>query len=294
MPEKFKLILIAAFLLLVAFYIIRYIIKKRNESEERFLETNSRALSQLKQINSRYVFKDVTPIVYRHTYDNEKFYDSVSCSDYLTYQLQFSRKEVMETARAAEQNAALNEQYNAECKTCDFGAFGPEPLSDGKRARLCKIERRLFKQKKKKPFCAAAVSVELSRSDLAGRIYDRKGRSFSRQEIESIIAKLNDRYNGFYQNRDIWDTIVRVERARVSNKMRFAIMARDGYRCRCCGKTDRGGTMLEIDHIYPIAKGGKSTMDNLQTLCHECNVRKGMQVDPNAPKPSYNRYSNRR
>ena len=53
--------------------------------------------------------------------------------------------------------------------------------------------------------------------------------------------------------------------------MRFSIYQRDGYRCRICGRSTDD---LEVDHIFPIAKGGKSTYDNLQTLCHRCNYNK--------------------
>ena len=35
----------------------------------------------------------------------------------------------------------------------------------------------------------------------------------------------------------------------------------------------------EIDHIFPISKGGKSTYDNLQTLCRRCNKLKGNSID---------------
>ncbi|MBP5466276.1 MAG: HNH endonuclease [Clostridia bacterium] len=52
--------------------------------------------------------------------------------------------------------------------------------------------------------------------------------------------------------------------------MRFSIYKRDGYRCQHCGRSGRF-VDLEIDHIIPISKGGKSTYDNLQTLCQRCN-----------------------
>ena len=58
--------------------------------------------------------------------------------------------------------------------------------------------------------------------------------------------------------------------------MRFAIYKRYIYRCR---KRRRKTNDLEADHIYPIAKGGISTYDNLQTLCHRCNVKKGANVE---------------
>lgn len=40
-----------------------------------------------------------------------------------------------------------------------------------------------------------------------------------------------------------------------------------GEFCLNCGDTEN----LAIDHILPIAKGGISTLDNLQLLCAECN-----------------------
>ncbi len=73
-----------------------------------------------------------------------------------------------------------------------------------------------------------------------------------------------------------WQSICRVERGKVTNKMRFAIYERDHYRCRKCGKSTDD---LEVDHIIPISKGGKSTFDNLQTLCHRCNYRKGSNIE---------------
>lgn len=51
---------------------------------------------------------------------------------------------------------------------------------------------------------------------------------------------------------------------------RYQVMKRDGFQCVLCGA---GGdsARLEIDHKTPLAKGGKDSMDNLQTLCFNCN-----------------------
>lgn len=63
----------------------------------------------------------------------------------------------------------------------------------------------------------------------------------------------------------------------ISLALRLKIFNRDNFRCVLCGKSPATdiGTKLHIDHIVPFSKGGQSTIDNLQTLCFECNIGKG-------------------
>ncbi len=57
-------------------------------------------------------------------------------------------------------------------------------------------------------------------------------------------------------------------RKTLSIRKRFFILKRDRYRCRMCG---RAGIELEVDHKVPVAQGGSDALDNLQTLCFDCN-----------------------
>lgn len=59
-------------------------------------------------------------------------------------------------------------------------------------------------------------------------------------------------------------------------KLRLKVLQRDNFCCVFCGKSPatHRGTVLHIDHIKPYSKGGKSSLDNLQTLCYECNLGK--------------------
>jgi hypothetical protein len=59
-------------------------------------------------------------------------------------------------------------------------------------------------------------------------------------------------------------------RKAVSKKLRLLILERDGYRCCLCGKTAKE-TKLEVDHKIPVAKGGTDSLNNLWTLCVDCN-----------------------
>ena len=49
------------------------------------------------------------------------------------------------------------------------------------------------------------------------------------------------------------------------------VFERDSYTCQMCGKSIYEGALLCIDHIVPWSLGGTNDLDNLQTLCVECN-----------------------
>lgn len=61
-----------------------------------------------------------------------------------------------------------------------------------------------------------------------------------------------------------------------STRLRFEVLARDRFTCRFCGAspTKDPEVSLHIDHIIPWSKGGKTTLENLQTLCSKCNLGK--------------------
>ena len=72
----------------------------------------------------------------------------------------------------------------------------------------------------------------------------------------------------------------------ISLSVRLEVLSRDKFRCVFCGKSPATdiGTKLHIDHIEPFSKGGKSTLENLQTLCEECNLGKSDRVVINMVK----------
>ena len=73
-----------------------------------------------------------------------------------------------------------------------------------------------------------------------------------------------------------------------SKKVRFAVLDRDGFKCRSCGQGPPEH-VLHVDHIIPRAKGGTDELSNLQTLCADCNLGKGVRVMATKPQ---SRFSN--
>lgn len=64
----------------------------------------------------------------------------------------------------------------------------------------------------------------------------------------------------------------------VPDSIRYKILKAGKQRCALCGikAKDR---MLDVDHIIPRSRGGKTVEENLQVLCAKCNRAKGNKDD---------------
>lgn len=62
-------------------------------------------------------------------------------------------------------------------------------------------------------------------------------------------------------------------RKSTGKRLRFEIFARDGFRCRYCGRQS-DEVQLVLDHIEPHSKGGPTVPENLITSCADCNAGK--------------------
>ncbi len=63
-------------------------------------------------------------------------------------------------------------------------------------------------------------------------------------------------------------------RPKIAHAIQRKVFERDAYRCRYCGSWEE----LHVDHIIPISKGGANSLENYQTLCRSCNLRKGAKL----------------
>lgn len=62
----------------------------------------------------------------------------------------------------------------------------------------------------------------------------------------------------------------------ISKKTRTQVLERDGFRCKFCGATAEQ-SQIQVDHITPKSKGGTDSLNNLATLCLDCNQEKSDQ-----------------
>jgi 5-methylcytosine-specific restriction endonuclease McrA len=61
------------------------------------------------------------------------------------------------------------------------------------------------------------------------------------------------------------------------------VFLRDQYTCQYCGES-RSVRDLNLDHVLPRSRGGRSTWENLVTSCRPCNLEKGGKTPEEAGK----------
>lgn len=83
---------VIALLLLVLYFLS----KLRKKKYETFIQQNSIQLKKVTEINHYFSFYSAENMDQFYTYVNEIFFDSISCRDYLIYELQFIQRKVFE------------------------------------------------------------------------------------------------------------------------------------------------------------------------------------------------------
>ncbi|WP_049895989.1 HNH endonuclease [Oribacterium sp. NK2B42] len=94
---------------------------------------------------------------------------------------------------------------------------------------------------------------------------------------ETIIELIN-----ILQSKLSMASFAKEQRALMTSKLRQYIKERDDFTCKFCGNSTykEPNLLLEIDHIIPVAKGGVTEENNLQTLCWKCNRSKSAKILP--------------
>ena len=101
-------------------------------------------------------------------------------------------------------------------------------------------------------------------------------RSFTVPMTEETIAELIKTL----ESKLTASAFAKEQRTLMTKKLREFIKKRDNFTCCNCGNSTHvePNLLLEIDHIIPVAKGGRTVEDNLQTLCWKCNRAKSDKI----------------
>ena len=136
-------------------------------------------------------------------------------------------------------------------------------------------QHRILNMKKHPNEFEFAVIIYINYTSKEGRVEDKRYKRYSLDEY----IKMEHEYFALKEKNKLYEISSRVERAKMSESLRYDILKRDHYKCQICGASAKDGVKLQVDHIIPVSKGGKTEPANLQTLCSSCNIGKSNKMD---------------
>ena len=138
-------------------------------------------------------------------------------------------------------------------------------------SKFIRYEDMLFKNNVlPEPQTNVFVHCTLTYSSPQGRNHYSKQYSYCYTEIKDLFDQTMD----LIAKRETRQYIIKLERAKMTDSLRYSILKRDNFSCQICGSNAQDGVKLHVDHIIPVSKGGETIESNLRTLCDRCNLGK--------------------
>lgn len=120
-----------------------------------------------------------------------------------------------------------------------------------------------------------SLEGEYRRTDRMWRVFYPNFALFKSQLDGSMNRILHAMQEGKSPEKHHWRSPEDVPERESGDEIKIQVKNRDGM-CLCCGSDHR--RHWQVDHIYSYYSGGSNHMDNLQTLCKECNGLKGTKT----------------
>lgn len=266
------LAILAVLLFFLSFVLAYFIISIINWFVDNSILKNSPAIDALLKLNSSVVSKyfiDIkTHFEYVKRHPNYRSYMNASPEKILQDFLSKDPEQFVQICEVLHQNTHNLRVYQSHCDLIFKNHAG-----DCAKNHYCATrERRLFEEHIHHPPVDVQVHIHSRYTSPKGRNRYHSETVFRLEDVESSLKQLQEKTR-YELNRER-------ERALMSPSLRYDIMKRDGFRCVLCGASQKDGAKLHVDHIYPIAKGGKTEANNLRTLCDQCNLGKRDKYDP--------------
>ena len=108
----------------------------------------------------------------------------------------------------------------------------------------------------------------------SGRFILKVGRNLTQRQKQELISLCEKKVEEYEKARGklIWLHRAK-DAAYVPGSLRYEVLKKAKFRCELCG-IPALEKALDVDHIVPRNKGGKTAAENLQALCYTCNSQK--------------------
>jgi len=265
----FAIILIIISLLTIIYVLIKNRERIRNKYMFNRIKT-SHIYNDLIELNNSYNFDKIVPFYSTYNVGFKSNLRTCNIDDYLLMTLNDNYGGIAEYKKRCSNLRSLYVDYE-NAYVVLYNKIDEEYPDNEKYNSYMK---NLFAALKKPLLNEFEVIISIKYSSRMGRVREGISKRYNYIEYKQVEYE----YFQLRTENRLYEISSRVERAKMSESMRYDVFKRDGFRCRICGASANDGAKLHVDHIIPISKGGRTRMDNLQTLCDRCNIGKGNKM----------------
>lgn len=269
-------------LIIILFLIIKYRKQINSFLKEKTLKKYIKKLKnktvlygEIEKLNLKYNFEDLKPLYFSHVIKSKSNLQTCNIDDYMLMNMDTEYEKIISYIKKYKKLTNMYNCYNQEyenLKKCITDEEANKIKMSVKKYN--KYQNIIYENLRIKKNYEFKIIVYVNYSSNKGKIKKSRYKIYDKENIKRI----HEEYVNIKNTKKINEINSRIERAKMSNSLRHDVFKRDNYRCCICGRTARDGVRLEADHIIPVSKGGKTTMDNLQTLCDRCNNGKSNKL----------------
>lgn len=258
------------YIILVVLIMLLIIVFKRNEL---VVKASSSRYRRIMCLNEEQNFHRIHTQYYRfvNRCNSKKNFEKLDLDQYLMYVIENNERSIASIINKVEENNKKYRTYLSDIKSIK-SVVTPRQLQEYKMTHrgYKRIENRVCNSVRLKPVLDINILVVARyESPKKNNVYE-KYYEYNYDKIKELYYKVQSIIN----TKESYEYQKKIERLKMTDSLRYDILRRDNYRCQICGITAKEGAKLHVDHIMPIAKGGKTVPDNLQTLCDRCNLGK--------------------
>ncbi len=263
------LFLVGCLIYLIVFSVVKGIRSVLNNSRRKKVEGSSKILAQIPSINPQYTFNNIKDCCcYPWILNSKRAFDTFDPYDAAMEEIEDREEYFEDWCEASFDN---RDQWNAYIRA--ISQLGPSQYN---KDTLVATERELVREAMlSQPVCDVRIEIHWSYASPKGRNRYEKQCVYGRNQILDMVERSYE----IGEQRQSREYQIKRERALMTPKLRYEILRRDGFRCQICGSEQSDGVKLQVDHIVPVSRGGRTEPSNLRTLCDRCNLGKSDRIE---------------
>ncbi len=257
--------------------VLACVFTSRNKKHRAFVLEKSTLLKEVQEINKSFEFFNYKNYYkFSRHFDNKRSWYNTEPISVFTKQLRDNYLEWVGLKRRIQRNRELFEEYRQRIKGLHYSMTQSLCEKENMSYKKCKkIEHEEFDKVVLHPKIDIEFYVNLHYSSPKGQVQENKSKTFRYQDFVRVLDSVSQKR----VDRETYEILAAGERSVLTDSLRYDILKRDGFRCVLCGMSSKDGAILHVDHIVPIAKGGRTEPSNLRTLCERCNLGKSDKLE---------------